>query len=463
MKQLTFGSLFAGIGGFDLGFERAGMRGLWQVEIDSQANVLLSVRFGDAKQYDDVRKVGAAQLAPVDVICGGFPCQDLSSAGKRAGLKGARSGLFYELTRIVSELRPRYVVWENVPGLLSSDRGRDFARVLHELARIGYFGAWRTLDARYLGVAQRRRRIFGVFARADLGAERGSEILSLVEGLRGHPAPRVEAGEEIAGPLGACSEGGGRRTTDLDGHGAYVAGTLTIGAADTYNGRDIECGLLVAGTITAKAAKAAKGTGGPAGHECQNLIADTLTGNPYADNLSREGCLVAHTLTSGGADASEDGTERGLPLVADTVTAGGRKQDQNGGLGLVAFIPRTRGDDGRGYMRGPSMSEDLAPTLETVKVPCVGFPARMSGTQAQTAITDDLSPSLQSTNPTAVANRQGVRRLTPRECERLQGFPDDWTAGFADAVRYRMLGNAVAVPVAHWIGRQIVKTEAAHG
>lgn len=477
MKPLTFGSLFAGIGGFDLGFERVGMRCLWQVEIDAHCRKLLGSRFAGATQHTDVRAVGAAVLAPVDVITAGFPCQDLSVAGKRKGLKGARSGLFYEVVRIVTELRPRYLVWENVPGLLTSDKGRDFARVLAALADIGYFGAWRVLDARHFGVAQRRRRVFGVFARADIGAERGAEILSLAEGLRGHPPPRVEAREEVAGTLGAGSPG--RGWSDDTDRATFVAGTLTRGALDGsspcggdgrenllvagtlnpgahpggYNGQDAHTGLLPSPTLTAKAAKAAKGTGGPAGDECQNL--------------------VAHTLSAEGADASEDGTGRGTPLVvADPLTAneagtychaGNNPRPRNL---VAAFIPRTRGDVGRGYERGPSFSEGMSPTIETVKPPCIAFSCKDSGDDA-----GELSPTLRSMNfaeshmngggQVAVADqRSGVRRLTPRECERLQGFPDDWTAGFSDSVRYRMLGNAVAVVCAEWIGRRLVNQEA---
>jgi DNA (cytosine-5)-methyltransferase 1 len=424
--MMTFGSLFAGIGGFDLGFENAGMRGLWQVEIDANCRQLLALRFPEAVQFADVREVGAQQLAPVDVITAGFPCQDLSVAGKRAGLKGARSGLFYEVTRIVSELQPRFLVWENVPGLLTSDKGRDFARVLAALGELGYFGAWRVLDARHFGVAQRRRRVFGVLARSDIGVECAAEILSLAEGLRGHPAPRCQTGQGVAGTLGSCSANGGRRSTDLDGHGAYIAGTLTVGAEGAYNGRDAEQGLLVAATITAitakaaKAAKAAKGSGGPAGDECQNL--------------------VAHTLRGEGFDASEDGTGRGTPLVAFSCKDSGDDAGDlsptlrsmnfaashlnGGGQVAVAFQPRI-GRNGRGQ------PEEICPTL--------------SGANA--GATSDMRP--------CVSGRSGVRRLTPRECERLQGFPDGWTEGFSDSVRYRMLGNAVAQPCAQWIGRRL--------
>jgi DNA (cytosine-5)-methyltransferase 1 len=137
---LTFGSLFAGIGGFDLGFERAGMECAWQVEIDPDAQRVLRRHWPDAKLLPDVTKAGRKNLPKVDVICGGFPCQDLSVAGKRAGIKGKRSGLFYHMARITRELKPAVLVWENVPGLLSSERGRCFLEVLAEMDRIGLDG-----------------------------------------------------------------------------------------------------------------------------------------------------------------------------------------------------------------------------------------------------------------------------------------------------------------------------------
>ena len=116
---MNVGSLFAGIGGFDLGFERAGMRVAWQVELDPYCRAVLARHFPDAARFEDVCEVGARNLAPVDLICGGFPCQDLSPAGRGAGIDGARSGLWAEFARIVRELRPRYVVVENVPALLT--------------------------------------------------------------------------------------------------------------------------------------------------------------------------------------------------------------------------------------------------------------------------------------------------------------------------------------------------------
>ena len=203
-------SLFAGIGGFDLGFSRAGCRTVATVEIDKNCRRLLSARWPDAVHLDDVRTAGRHNLPDCDIVTFGFPCQDLSIAGKRAGLEGKRSGLFYEAMRIIDELKPAWAVWENVPGLLSSDNGRDLARVLFRLGESGYFGCVRCIDAQWLGVAQRRRRLFGVFTRLDSGAERCAEVLSVGESLRGHPAPSREAGEGVTHDLAPCPTGGGR-------------------------------------------------------------------------------------------------------------------------------------------------------------------------------------------------------------------------------------------------------------
>jgi DNA (cytosine-5)-methyltransferase 1 len=155
-RQLTHGSLFAGIGGFDLGFERAGIKTVWQVEIDSKARLVLARHFPHAERFDDVRAVGARNLKRVDVVCGGFPCQDISNAGYRAGIGGERSGLWSEMFRVIGELRPRIVCVENVAALLV----RGIGRVLGDLAEIGYDAEWDTFRASDFGAPHPRERIF---------------------------------------------------------------------------------------------------------------------------------------------------------------------------------------------------------------------------------------------------------------------------------------------------------------
>jgi DNA (cytosine-5)-methyltransferase 1 len=162
----TIGSLFAGIGGFDLGFENAGYSTAWQVELNPVNRAVLADRFPHAQRFNDVRECGAYNLTPVDVLTGGFPCQDISLAGARyankdkRGLRGERSGLFWEVIRIIKEIQPRWVVLENVVNLLAVNDSEDFETVVRALADCGYVGCWRVLNAQYFGVPQQRRRIF---------------------------------------------------------------------------------------------------------------------------------------------------------------------------------------------------------------------------------------------------------------------------------------------------------------
>jgi len=152
----TMGSLFAGIGGFDLGFERAGFKTSWQVEIDPYCRKVLAKHFPEAERFEDVRECGKHNLRPVDVICGGFPCQDISVAGKGAGIDGERSGLWREFARVIGELRPRFAVVENVPALL----GRGISRVLGDMAEIGYDAEWDCISAASVGAPTIRDRVW---------------------------------------------------------------------------------------------------------------------------------------------------------------------------------------------------------------------------------------------------------------------------------------------------------------
>ena len=214
---LTIGSLFDGLGGFPLAGQRVGIKTLWASEIEKFPIEVTKIRFPDMKHYGDITKLNGAGVEPVDIVTGGSPCQDLSVAGKRAGMAGARSGLFMEMIRVIKEMRdadkrnggadklprPRYMLWENVPGAFSSNKGEDFRAVLEETARIadetasipmpakskwnaagcimgdGYSIAWRIFDAQYWGVPQRRRRIYLV---ADFAGGSAGKILFKREG-----------------------------------------------------------------------------------------------------------------------------------------------------------------------------------------------------------------------------------------------------------------------------------------
>ena len=191
--MLTGVSLFAGVGGFDLAMQRQGVKVVASVEIDSKCNEVLARHFPDATQFTDVTTVKGSDLIGAGfnpsrgIITGGFPCQDLSVAGKRAGLAGERSGLFWEIARLVEETQSEYFIIENVPGLLTSNKGRDFGVVIGTMADLGYSLGWRVLDAQHFGVPQRRRRVFIVGKRTTDGTSI-AEVLFKSDSLRRDPS-----------------------------------------------------------------------------------------------------------------------------------------------------------------------------------------------------------------------------------------------------------------------------------
>jgi DNA (cytosine-5)-methyltransferase 1 len=209
---MIFGSLFSGIGGFDLGLERAGLDCRWQVEIDLKCKKLLRAKWPQIERFTDVRDVGS-DLAPVDLICGGFPCQDLSVAGQRAGLVGERSGLWFQFHRILGSARPRWCLIENVPGLLSSSRGSDFSTIIRGLVGLGYCVSWRVLDAQFAGLAQRRKCVFIV---GSLGNGCSASVLFEPESVRWNPPPSRTPGERVAATIASRDQGGGGLGTDTD-------------------------------------------------------------------------------------------------------------------------------------------------------------------------------------------------------------------------------------------------------
>lgn len=291
--MLTFGSLFTGIGGFDLGLERAGMECKWQVENDRFCNEILTRHWPDVPKYGDISAVDFSRLERVDMVCGGFPCQDLSVAGNRAGLAGERSQLFWEAIRCVRVLEPRWVLIENVPGLFSSQSGRDFLAVISALDELGYGVAWRVLDSQNFGVAQRRRRVFIV---GHLGGPCPPEVLFESESLSGDSAKGRETGSRVAYPLRTrtgingsperhdesfvlaapmleWTQAGGAMSalTTAYGPSNYADGREwhELGTARALNGdgRDGATSAIVAGTVT------------------QRSGAHTGNSNPIANNL----------------------------------------------------------------------------------------------------------------------------------------------------------------------------------
>ena len=227
--MLTGVSLFAGVGGFDLAMQRQGVKVVASVEIDKKCNEVLAKHFPNAKQFTDVTEVKGEDLInagftpSTGIITGGFPCQDLSVAGKRAGLAGERSGLFWEIARLVDETQTEYFIIENVPGLLSSNKGADFGVVIGTMADLGYSLGWRVLDAQHFGVPQRRRRVFIVGRRATSGGV--AEILFKSEGLRRDPASSQQARQDSTSSI---AESFGQT-----GFAKYTPGVTTL-TATTY-------------------------------------------------------------------------------------------------------------------------------------------------------------------------------------------------------------------------------------
>jgi len=436
---MRFVSLFSGIGGFDLAFERAGMTCVAQVEIDPNARRVLSYHWPDVPKFEDVRRFNRRSIdGPVDLIAGGFPCQDVSVAGRRAGLAGERSGLWWQFRRIVREFKPRWVVVENVPGLLSSNAGRDFATIVRGLVRCGYGVAWRILDAQYFGVAQRRRRVFIV---ASLGSGSAAEVLFESVGVPGNPTPRRKTWEEIASTLGSSSPEGGRRTTDLDGAGAYVIGALT----NRQPSSDASCASQGHVIAYPDPAYAVSGNGSRFGSGRENQ--DTFV---FESRIARNG--------------------RGAPdNIVPPLKAESGKSGKGDSAPLIAFSSKDYGADA---------SEDIAPTLRSMNFDeshingggqvAVAFDWQAGGSANDNSFRGKARSyivrkgeyaQMRANARDAVQISAGVRRLTPRECERLQGFLDDWTSICSDSVRYRQLSNAVAVPVVEWIGCRIVNLD----
>lgn len=357
-------------------------------EIEPFPCAVLTHHYPNIPNWGDMTKFKDWPDATVDLLCGGTPCQSFSVAGLRKGLDDPRGSLMLTFGAIAARYRPRWLVWENVPGVLSSNGGRDFGSFLGMLGQLGYGFAYRVLDAQYFGVAQRRRRVFVVGCLGDW--RRAAAVLFERHSLSGHPAPRREAGQ-AAPTLPARSTGGGGLGTDFD----------------------LDGGLIHAPEIARCVA-------------------------------TREGSSQDYETTT---------------MVAYAIQAGALRTNPNSG------------PDGVGVKEG------VAYTLEArAEVQAVAFggdkPYALHG------VADTLTSHWHRSNGAKAGNNSGminpvyhgmrVRRLTPRECERLQGFPDDYTAipwrgkpadQCPDSPRYKALGNSWAVPVVRWIGERINAVE----
>lgn len=473
MRVLRVLSLFAGIGGFDRGLERAGCTVVGQVEIEPFCQRVLAARWPGVDRAEDVRTLGLTSgggwtVQPLDLLVGGFPCQGASVAGKRRGLADDRTALFWEIIRVQKIVKASWALLENVPGLRSVGLGHDFPTVLAALAECWPAVGWRTLDSRFFNVAQRRERVFFVCGPTEAGV---AQVLALTEGGAGDPeaggeagarAPgatvfgtlnsggnsggfRTEPGEHLVSHALSAGAGGSKHGSGLDGQDDFVVfDPLTAGSNPNSNmaGRrreddvvNLVCGPLGGGNdgigrrteddpnlVVEPFTLASRGRGDT--HQLEfrqdGLANAILTPNGGRGGMGVGAIATTHALTGEGHDASEDGTGLGTPLIAFDTTQ------------ITSKLNRNNPQPG-----------------------------------------DPCHPLAAGAHPPAITG-SAVRRLTPLECERLQGFPDGWTClcqpleAYApdpdaaalrctcpDSPRYRALGNAVTVSVVEYLARRL--------
>lgn len=507
--MMTLGSLFDGSGGFPLAGALSGIRPVWAAEVEPYPIAVTRSRFPQMQHLGSVTEVHGDKVQPVDVITFGSPCQDLSVAGKRAGIhEGQRSNLFFEAIRIIKEMRaatngqyPTFAVWENVPGAFSSNQGEDFRCVLEEFVKIrggreytvprpdkgkwrsageilgdGFSVAWRQLDAQYWGVPQRRKRIYLV---ADFAGRRASEILFEREGLRGHPAAcgATGKGSAVDAPRGAGGSRGIECLNPLDAQTIRQYspdGVFTpLGSEEGGNSVPGICYPQVDRTLTAEA------DASPCIDRGQNVVCYDARGNgdgTHCPTLTGDHENRVTDYTAVTVYRSQKIGEYAADGTASTMAARDFKSPRD----LVVEHPSVYGVD----CRNAALDEEKTHTLQ----------AKASGGQSL-----NCTPSvLTSGKP---PRKYIIRRLTPLECCRLQGFPDGWgvpdyrdklsddelafwqgvrdtCAGIAgkpakkhsaesltkwynglhtDSAEYKMWGNGIALPCAAFVLEGIAK------
>ena len=390
-----------------LGWEAAGF-----AEIEPFPAAVLAHHYPAVKNLGDMTNYKEWDLGTIDLLVGGTPCQSFSVAGLRKGLADPRGNLALVYCGILDHFRPKWCVWENVPGVLSSNGGRDFGSFLGALAELGYGFAYRVLDAQYFGVAQRRRRVFVVGYLGDWRP--AAEVLFEPESLRRDPAPSREAGQEVAGTFTARARSGGwSHDPNL-----AAAGYMQPVVPPVAGSLDTECG---GGKLTHQSVAN--------GHLIGTITARMF--NALGARDVEEGAIMAVTKPIALADiSSRDKTQNGAGWKDDGTMY---TLDTTGLQGVAQPVAFQLADD----RDNPSVSVN-----------------------EQTAFCLPANPM--SDRGQSVAINMAVRRLTPVECERLQGFPDGYTnipwrkqPESPDGPRYKALGNSMAVPVMGWIGKRI--------
>lgn len=442
-ETLTLGSLFDGSGGFPLGGLLCGITPIWASEIEPFPIRVTTKRLPQMKHYGDVSLMDGGEIEPVDIITFGSPCQDMSIAGRREGLDGRRSGLFYEAVRIIKEMRvktngqyPKYIVWENVPGAFSSNGGEDFRCVLESICKIadetvsvppapkwlhagsimgeGYSVSWRLLDAQHWGVPQRRKRIYLV---ADLNGGSAGEILFKSEGLSGYSAAGFEAWKRAARSTeGSTGEAGLFCLNDQGGNRMDVSEGVTGTLRAQDHGHTPA--VMAAGFCTEHSARSRS-----IGYEEETSptlragvvpAAIALEHHPTDSRIKIDSGNAVQTLTGRMGTGGNN-----VPLVMSHE-------------GVAYGIDRATCNMGQGAKFDIAVKEELEPTMVARGPNAVAHPVYSTSKNSyHTEAEEDVANTLVATDykdPPTVAGEPYyiVRRLTPTECARLQGFPDWW-------------------------------------
>jgi len=376
--NMKYGSVCSGVEAATVAWHGLGWEPQWFSEIDKFPSAVLAHHYPNVPNLGDMSKFKDWNDDPIDLLVGGTPCQSFSVAGLRKGLDDPRGNLMLTYVAIAARYKPRWLVWENVPGVLSSNRGRDFGTLLAALGKIGYGFAYRVLDAQYFGVAQRRRRVFVVGYLGDW--RRAAAVLFERESMSGHPAPSREAKQD-------------------------VAGAVTQGAPFSRTGNQ---------RVEAEALMTARMRG--FGDYIDDETASALKARDYKDATD----LIAFPAEMSGTQAAS--TPNLSPSLSVKHTT------------AVTVIDRAAFNQGQNAQYEPKIEEA------------------------------ETTPTIVARGPHAVHADMRVRRLTPIECERLQGFPDNYTQipwrnktpeNCPDGPRYKAMGNSMAVPVMRWIGERI--------
>ena len=426
---MKYGSVCSGVEAATAAWHPLGWTPQWFSEIEKFPSAVLAHHYPDVPNLGDMTKFKEWPIdKSIDLLVGGTPCQSFSVAGLRKGLDDPRGNLMLTYLAIAAQYQPKWLVWENVPGVLSSQRGRDFGTFLGALGELGYGFAYRMLDAQYFNVAQRRKRVFVVGYLGDW--RRAAAVLFERESMSGHPAPSRETGQK-------------------------AAPTVTQGAPFSRTGNErLETEAIVAQCLT------------------------TRTGSMYDPFME--------TLPIGWSEELNALTD-----LQSTIQRGGAGGRREGVMLPIAFGAQNSAN------QGDSVSTEVTPTLDKSKTPAVAIQnATRGASQNGLGITTDgpmytldvgsqhavaFDAYNQTTSDKAAALRTAaggvydntvmtsqVRRLTPTECERLQGFPDNFTQipwrnkaaeDCPDGPRYKAMGNSMAVPVMRWIGERIDAVE----